>query len=290
MTLKATLIAAFPEARRIFNFLERDYSDAGVAVSLGERPDGRWCVEAYFERHGAAELAKELRDRLGADALGLPLRIEVLQEADWVAAGLGALKPVAAGRFLIHGSHDRHRIPPGRVAIEIDAGQAFGTGHHATTAGCLVVLDRLMRSRHFTNPLDLGTGSGVLAITMAMTLRRPVLATDIDPVAIRVAAANAMINHVGHLVEAVVAAGADRVAIRRRAPFDLVVANILAEPLVRLAPRLVPLIAQRGTLVLSGLLPNQRERVVAAYGIQGIRLEMARIFEGWAVLVMRKRG
>jgi len=290
VTLKATLTAAFPEARRISNFLERDWADDGVVVSLDERADGLWSVDAYFEAGEPEEIAANIRDGLGADAFGAPLTVEELPETDWIAAGLEALKPVTAGRFIVHGSHDRESRPAGRIAIEIDAAQAFGTGHHGTTAGCLIVLDRLLRARRFQNPLDLGTGSGVLAIALAKILRKPVLATDIDPVAVRVAAANAALNRVGHLVRAETAAGVRHPAIRGRAPFDLVVANILAEPLVRLAPQLAPLIARGGTLVLSGLLPHQRERVAAAYGGQGIRLRSARIFAGWAVLVLQRPG
>jgi ribosomal protein L11 methyltransferase len=198
------------------------------------------------------------------------------------------LKPVVAGRFLLHGSHDRSASAKGRIAIEIDAGQAFGTGHHPTTHGSLLALDRLMSARRFVRPLDLGTGSGVLAIAMAKVLKCPVMATDIDPLAIAVAIENARLNHVAGVVCFAAAAGVDSAAIRAAAPYDLVAANILAEPLRRLAPRLAPLVAKGGMLVLSGLLPNQRERVVAAYGAQGIRLVSARIFEGWAVLVLRK--
>ena len=288
MTVKATLTAAFPEARRISNFVERDWGESGVVVSLDERADGLWLVDTYFEAGEPEEIASKLRDRLGADAFCAPLSVEILPETDWVAAGLQALKPVSAGRFIIHGSHDRANIPAGRVAIEIDAAQAFGTGHHGTTVGCLIVLDRLLRAQKFENPLDLGTGSGVLAIALAKVLRTPVLATDIDPVAVRVAAQNAALNRVGHLVRTEVAAGVRHKAIRESAPFDLVVANILAKPLVRLAPRLAPLIAPGGLLVLSGLLPRQRERVVAAYGSQGIRLRGARLFDGWAVLLLQR--
>jgi ribosomal protein L11 methyltransferase len=288
MTVKATLTAAFPEARRISNFLERDWGEAGAVVSLDERPDGLWSVDAYFEAGEPAEISARLRDRLGADAFGALTGVAVLPETDWVAVGLAALKPVFAGRFVVHSSHDRGKIPPGRLAIEIDAGQAFGTGHHGTTAGCLATLDRLARSRRFDNALDLGTGSGVLAIALAKLLRRPVLATDIDPLAVRIAAENAALNNAAHLVRTVTAPGVKHPAIRVRAPFDLIVANILAEPLVRLAPRLSPLLAPRGTLVLSGLLPHQRERVVAAYGAQGAKLETARTFDGWSVLVLTR--
>jgi ribosomal protein L11 methyltransferase len=290
MTLKATLTAALPEARRISNFLERDWAEQSVVVTLDERPDGSWSVDAYFETDDPTALAEQLRDRLGADAFGAPLIVEALPETDWVAAGLEVLKPVAAGRFLLHGSHHRGRLPAGRVTIEIDAGLAFGTGHHATTAGCLAALDMLLRGRRFSNPLDLGTGSGVLAIALAKALRRPILATDIDPVAVRVAAENAARNGVAALVETVTARGVGHSVIRTRAPFDLVVANILAEPLMRLAPQLSLLLARGGILVLSGLLKRQRERVVAAYATQGVRLVRARTFDGWAVLVLRRPG
>ena len=288
VTLKAALTAAFPEARRISNFWERDYGGDGVAVSLDERADGLWSVEAYFEDGDAAAIGAKLRDRLGADAFGAEISIDILPDANWVAVGLESLGPVAVGRFLVHGSHDRHRIPPGRVAIEIDAAQAFGTGHHATTAGCLAVLDRLVRRRRFSHILDLGTGSGILAIALAKMLRRPVLAADIDPLAVEAARENARRNGTARLVRSVVAPGVDHAAIRNAAPYDLVVANILAEPLCRLAPKLSALMARGGAIVLSGVLAQQRSRVAAAYKMQGFTLSEARLFDGWAVLVMRR--
>ncbi len=288
MTLRATFTAAFPEARRISNFLERDYCDAGVVVSLDERSDGQWSVDAYFEDGGAEEITERLRDWLGADAFGVPFNVEALPETDWVSAGLKVLKPIAAGRFLLHGSHDRWHVPASAMRIEIDAGRAFGTGHHPTTTGILRVLDRLTRRRRFLRPLDLGTGSGVLAIAMAKVLRRPVVATDIDPVAIAVALENARRNGVAGLLRLAVAPGVEARLIRDHAPFDLVAANILAEPLCQLAPRLAPFIAKGGTLVLSGLLLHQRERVAAAYRAQGLRLTKAHIFGGWSVLAFNK--
>lgn len=288
MTLKATLTAALPEARRISNFLERDFGGLGVTVSLDEGPEGSWSVDAYFEGGEPEEIAAQLRDKLGADAFGAPLSVEELPETDWVAAGLESLEPVAAGRFLVHGSHHRGRLPAGRILIEIDAGQAFGTGHHATTVGCLTMLDALLNARRFQNPLDLGAGSGVLAIALAKVLRVPVLATDIDPVAVKVARENAELNGVGRRVHTVTAAGVRHPAVRAHAPYDLIVANILAEPLMRLAPETAPLVARGGILVLSGLLKAQRERVVAAYGAHGIRLVAARIHGEWSVLVLRR--
>jgi ribosomal protein L11 methyltransferase len=288
MTIKATFTAAFPEARRISNFLERDYGEAGVAVSLDEGKDGLWSVDAYFETGEPGDIADRLRDWLGSDAFRAPLQVDALPDADWVAAGYEALKPIAAGRFLLHGSHDRWRVPSAAMRIEIDAGRAFGTGHHATTTGILCVLDRLMHRRRFLRPLDLGTGSGVLAIAMAKVLRRPIVATDIDPVAIEVARENARRNGVAGLLSFGVVPGVEARLIRERAPFDLIAANILAEPLCQLAPRIAPLVAPRGVLVLSGLLKHQRERVVASYRAQGMRLSSARLFGGWAVLVLQK--
>jgi len=288
MTVKATFTAAFTEAQRISELLERDYGEAGVAVSLDERTGGEWAVDAYFEEGEAGEIAAMLRDRLGAEGFGAPLSVEVLPQTNWVEVGLQSLAPVTAGRFIVHGSHARSTLPAGRITIEIDAGEAFGTGHHATTAGCLAVLDRLMRARRFTNPLDLGTGAGVLAIALAKVLHRRVLATDIDPVAVRVANQNIAANDVGNLVRCIAAPGVRHQSIRLRAPYDLIVANILAEPLCRLAPELAPLLAKGGALVLSGLLPEQRERVVAAYRMQNLSLERAVVREGWSVLVFHR--
>lgn len=288
MTVKATFTAAYPEARRISNFLERDYAGEGVVVSLDERAADRWTVDAYFEEGAPEAIAARLRDGLGADAFGAPLAVETLPETDWIAEGLKALPPVRAGRFVVHGGHDRGHIPPAPFAIEIEAGRAFGTGHHATTAGCLVVLDRLLRARRYRNPLDLGTGSGVLAIALAKALRRSVLASDIDPDAVEVAAANARLNHIASLVRSIHADGVSHPQMRQRAPFDLIVANILAEPLMRLAPRVVRILAPGGDLVLSGLLVHQRERVVAAYGTQRLRLVAAFRFGEWTVLNFRR--
>jgi ribosomal protein L11 methyltransferase len=287
MTVTARLTAAWPEAKRIADLLERAFGEEGAAIALDEMEAG-WAVEALFEDAEPAEIAARIRERLGGDAFGAALVVERLVETDWVARGLEGLKPVAVGRFLIHGCHDRSRIPRGRVAVEIAAGQAFGTGHHATTAGCLSVLDRLIRARRFARPLDLGTGSGVLAIALAKSLRRPVLATDIDPVAVAVARQNAHRNRVAHLVRVITADGVRHAEIRACAPFDLVVANILAGPLIRLAPPIARMLAPGGMLVVSGLLPAQAMRVTGAYAAQGVRLVRAEAFAGWTVLLMRR--
>jgi ribosomal protein L11 methyltransferase len=288
MTVKATLAAAFPEARRISEFLDRDFAEKGGVVALSEIGPESWQVDAYFPDRDAGEIAAMIRDALGTDAFGAFQGSEVLPETDWVAESLACLAPVASGRFVIHGSHDRDALPAGRTLITIDAGQAFGTGHHGSTAGCLAVLDRIVRRHRFVNPLDLGTGSGVLAIALAKTLHANVLASDIDPLAARVASENARHNNVGNRVRVIAAAGMDHPEIRARAPFDLIVANILAGPLIRLAPQIAAALAPGDTLVLSGLLPNQRGRVVAAYGTQTVRLVRAELYDGWAVLELRR--
>jgi ribosomal protein L11 methyltransferase len=175
------------------------------------------------------------------------------------------------------------------VTIGIDAGQAFGTGHHPTTAGCLSALDALLRRRGFRNALDLGTGTGILAIALAKAGRTKVLATDIDALATAIAQENCRINAVEPLVTVLTATGVKHPAIRARAPFELVVANILAKPLVELAPNLAPLVARHGFLVLSGLLSTQRREVATAYLAQGMRFCSVRHVSEWCVLLLRSR-
>ncbi|MHA1189822.1 MAG: 50S ribosomal protein L11 methyltransferase, partial [Alphaproteobacteria bacterium] len=242
MSVIARLTAGRPEARRIAEFLERDFGDNGVAVAFFEAGKD-WSVEAWFPEGTPQTIAATVRDHLGTDAFTAPVITETVPETDWVTESQKGLTPVIAGRFIVYGSHSRRHIPAGRIGIRIDAGQAFGTGHHGTTAGCLEMLDQLCRSRRFRNPLDLGTGSGVLAIALAKLLKVPVLATDIDPLAIRVARENAALNHVGPLVRPLTAPGLHHAAVRQRAPFDLIVANILAEPLMALAPQVARMLA-----------------------------------------------
>jgi ribosomal protein L11 methyltransferase len=198
---------------------------------------------------------------------------------------------VAAGRFTVHGAHDRMRIPANRIGIEIEAALAFGTGHHGTTRGCLLALDRICKSlvRQYRRPrvLDLGTGSGVLAIAAARALHSRVLATDIDRNAVRVAQANARVNRVGAMVETVQADGVNAPRLFAYAPFDLVFANILLRPLLRFAAPLRRLTAPGGRIVLSGILPEHANAAVAAY--RPLALEGRYDLEGWTTLVLRRR-
>ena len=218
----------------------------------------------------------------------ISMKSVVLPGTDWVAESLKGLAPVTAGRFFVHGSHDRHRVPAHAVAIEIDAAQAFGTGHHGTTAGCLVVLDRLIRRRRFQRPLDLGCGSGILAIGLAKGLRRAVLASDIDPLAVTIAHDNVRKNGVGTLVRAVAADGFGHRAIRKTAPYDLVVANILARPLMAMATAFYRYLAPGGYAVLSGLRPADRRRVVAAFRARNLVLCATYDQDGWVTLTLRR--
>jgi ribosomal protein L11 methyltransferase len=214
--------------------------------------------------------------------------IAELPETDWVAKSLEGLKPVSAGRFLVHGRHDRGKVKPNDIAIEIEAGQAFGTGHHGTTAGCLIAIGREAKTRPIRNALDIGTGSGVLAIALAKLAKARVLASDIDPVATRVAEENVRLNGVAATVRCITAVGLSGRAFRDRAPYDLIVANILAGPLAALAPAIRRAAAPGGTVILSGLLPAQRARIVAACRGTGLVLARSMIVDGWLTLVLRR--
>jgi ribosomal protein L11 methyltransferase len=210
------------------------------------------------------------------------------EKRDWVANSLAGLKPVRAGRFLVHGRHDRSRVQANDVAIEIEAGLAFGTGHHGTTRGCLMHFDRLLRCRRPKRVLDVGCGAGVLAIAAAKVLRRKVWLGDIDPVAVAVANANARLNGVGVLCRAIVSRGVENAALREAAPYDLVFANILAKPLRLLAPSLAAVISADGEAIVSGLLLADVPGVLASWRAQGFHLAERIELEGWASLRLRR--
>jgi len=260
------------------------------ALSRFEVPDrGGWCIEAYFtEPPDPVELRASLADITGLD---VPVFVsDEVPQLNWVAISQAALPPVHAGRFVVHGSHDRARIPRGPNAILIDAGEAFGTAHHATTFGCLAAIDRLARRRPFRRVLDLGCGSGVLAIAAARALpRAKLMATDLDPVSIDVAQSNIVANTAPKRIETLVATGLSHPRLRRTKPFDLVIANILADPLLRLARDIRGIIRPGGSLVLSGILIPQAPAVVAAYVAQGFALQRHDRVTGWSTLILMRR-
>lgn len=251
---------------------------------------GHWRIEAYFsEKPDAGAMHRALEAMMDRP---LPmLAPEEIPDLNWVALSQAALPPVSAGRFTIHGSHDRHRVPRGPNAILIDAGEAFGTAHHATTFGCLAAIDRLTRRRAFANVLDLGSGSGVLAIAVSRVLPHArILATDIDRQSVAVAASNMRQNGAAARVRVAHADGVGAPVVRERAPFDLVIANILAGPLISLAGDISRIAAPGAALILSGLLTPQAPAVIATYVASGFDLVAHDRITGWSTLTLARRA
>nr|MBA2399781.1 50S ribosomal protein L11 methyltransferase [Bradyrhizobium sp.] len=209
---------------------------------------------------------------------------------DWVKATLEDLVPVRAGRFVVHGHHDRARVPSNKIGIEIEAALAFGTGHHGTTRGCLLLLDHVLKAWRPRRVLDLGTGTGVLAIAAARSLQENVLASDIDPLSVRVAQENARLNGSGHLVQAIRATGFSAPEFAQAGPFDLVLANILANPLREMATPMARHLAPSALVILSGLLTPQAASVIAAYRARGLVPVRHLRIDGWSSLLLRNAG
>ncbi len=249
---------------------------------------GTWTLEALYgqppERHAIAELLSA--------ALGRAPEFDLapLPERDWIAESLKGLAPVRAGRFLIHGSHDRKAARHSPLAIEIEAGAAFGTGHHATTFCCLEALGHIARAHHHPRILDIGTGTGILAIAAAKLWKAPVMASDIDPVAVAVARINARINAVTPLINAINANSALDPRIVRHAPYDLIIVNIHAKPLMGLAAPVAQIASHRSKIILSGLLENQTRMVAAAWRTHGFVRCRQFLINGWATLLLARPG
>jgi ribosomal protein L11 methyltransferase len=266
--------------------MERD--DLALTASAHEdESTGEWIFEATCEATPNLESFSELAQRTLGGAVDF--RVETIDpEVNWVARSLEGLQPVTAGGFYIHGSHETAPVPPGYTGIRIDAAQAFGTGHHETTTGCLEALDRVLKRLRPRNILDVGTGTGILAIAAAKRTRLPVLASDIDPVSVTTTASNARDNGVGNLVTAVTATGLDHRLIADNAPFDLVLANILAGPLVDLAPGMGGVTQHGSIVILSGLLDSQAQRVLNAYNRAGMVLRHKFQRKEWTTLVLER--
>lgn len=296
-------------AQKLADLLPEEFEEAAVAAyECGPQ----WCVDIHFAAPPDQAAVRARLAALAGDETASAFRFEPIAVRDWVAASLAGLTPVEAGRFIVHGAHDRDRIPVNRIGIEIEAALAFGTGHHGTTRGCLLALDRLLkmqgprpcrrkagcaragggrRPARRTAVLDIGTGSGVLAIAAAKAARARALGSDIDPVAVQAARINARHNGAGALVDITQAAGlgASRLAARRfteRGPYAIVFANILLGPLTRLAPGVARLAAPGGRVILSGLLPGHANAALAAYRSCGLRLAWRLTLEGWVTLVL----
>jgi ribosomal protein L11 methyltransferase len=258
------------------------------------KPD-QWELNAYFESKPKKSVIALIRSLIPSAAQARPL-LETLKDQDWVTVSQAGLKPVRAGRFYIHTKSNRGRHSASTISFQIEASQAFGTGGHETTAACLTMIDHLkQRGKRFDHIVDIGTGTGLLAFAAgALWPRAYLTASDIDPVSIDVTIENARINHIalgqypGQLALCA-ASGTDHEMIQRRAPYDLVIANILAGPLIELAPALSLILRDGGTLILAGLLRTQRSRVAKAYRAQGLRLAETLGEGDWPCLRLVKR-
>jgi ribosomal protein L11 methyltransferase len=258
----------------------------GVTYSILEEDEdaGLWRIDAFPTTDDEVEGLKQLLS--GRD--GLTLIVEKLADADWLAMSLSGLPPVEAGRFFVYGAHDQGRVPPNRINLKIDAGAAFGTGHHGTTVGCLEAFDDLLKREKFERVLDVGCGTGVLAIAAARTGSRIAVGTDIDGPSVRIANENAELN--GADARFVHASGLNDRRVREHGPYDLVFANILAPPLVALSQDIKEALKLGGVAILSGLLRTQERRVSAAYLSRGFILERRIHHDAWSALVLRRVG
>jgi ribosomal protein L11 methyltransferase len=283
-------IGSEPTAKHVVDLLNESFFEGQAAVSAFEGPGGHWEVTVHFAEPPDQDSIRELVGLAAGDEVARHIAFDTVEARDWVKTTLEDLVPVPAGRFVVHGSHDRDRVPANKLGIEIEAALAFGTGHHGTTRGCLLLLDHVLKAYCPRRVLDLGTGTGVLAIAAAKALHRAVLATDIDPASVRVARENARLNETGHLVETIRATGFSAPQFAQRGPFDLVLANILANPLRQLATPMARHLAPSALVILSGLLTHQAGSVITAYRARGLVPVRHLRIEGWSSLLLRNAG
>jgi len=286
-TTVARLFCDEPTARMVATLAGETLDDAACAAF--EDDGGQWQVAIHFGVGVDRAAVRELVARAAGDTMAQALTFAQVAQIDWVAQSLAGLKPVRAGRFIVHGAHDRARIPVNAIGIEIEAALAFGTGHHGTTRGCLTALDALAkRRRRIRHTLDIGTGTGVLAIATAKIFHARVMASDIDRIAVQAAQANARLNRVANVVTLLRAMGTRSRSITQAAPYDLIFANILLGPLTRLAVPIARLSRRGATIVLSGLLPAHANAAIAIYRAQEFVLARRILLGGWVTLVFQK--
>jgi ribosomal protein L11 methyltransferase len=277
-------------ARAAADIIVETFDPAETAASAFEEADGAsWAVEVFFAREPDESQIRTLLDAATDPETAAKAQFLRVAKQDWVQNALAGLAPVRAGRFLVHGSHDRDKLRANDIGVEIEAALAFGTGHHGTTLGCLRALERFAKRRRPSRILDIGTGTGVLAIAAARAFHLKIDCGDIDRVAVETARANAIANRAGPYVRPVVAAGVRHERLGAGG-YDLILANILAKPLRLLAPSLVAVAAPRVELILSGLLARDVPCVLSAYAAQGFALAERRDIDGWATLVLRRGG
>jgi len=277
-------------AKRVVDLLTESFFEGQAAIAAHEGPDGRWDITLHFAQAPDQASIRELVAIAAGGEVARDIKFDTVEARDWVKATLEELVPVRAGRFMVHGHHDRSKVAPNKLGIEIEAALAFGTGHHGTTRGCLLLLDSVLKAYRPRRVLDLGTGTGVLAIAAAKALHGEVLASDIDPLSVRVARDNARLNGAGNWVQAIHASGFSARQFGQHRPFDLVLANILANPLRQMATPMARHLAPSALVILSGLLPYQANSLIAAYRARGLVLLRHLRVEGWSSLLMRKVG
>jgi len=288
-------------ALRIHTVVCETANDGSVAASVAEEAQGCWSVALHFRGRPQEEAVRALIGLVAGGSVAEKLAFELLAPTDWVRKSQEGLSPVQAGRFVVHGSHHRGRFAPNRRTIEINPGLAFGTGHHASTLGCLLALDTFAKHdthqrqigshrarRNNAAVLDVGTGSGVLAIAAAKAVRRPIVAGDMDARATAVARANTRLNGVLAQVEIVRAAGLADQRFFKRSPYRLILANIVLGPLRELATPIATFLAPRGCVVLSGLLAAQGRPALASYRTRGLVLRRRIVLGGWITLVLAR--
>jgi ribosomal protein L11 methyltransferase len=274
-------------AKRVVDLLSEILVEGEAAVAAFEQPDGRWDATVHFAEPPDRALLRALVANAASEEVATTLAFDTVEARDWVKASLEDLVPVPAGRFVVHGAHDRARVPANKLGVEIEAALAFGTGHHGTTRGCLLLLDHVLKARRPRRVLDLGTGTGVLAIAAAKAMHRGIFASDIDAPSVRVARDNARLNGAGNFVQVIRATGFSAPDFARHSPFDLVLANILANPLRQLAGPMTKHLAPSARVILSGLLNHQAGAVIAAYRARGLVPLRHLKIEGWSSLLLR---
>ncbi|AQX18138.1 MULTISPECIES: 50S ribosomal protein L11 methyltransferase [Bartonella] len=275
------------EAEKFYARMEVAFEEEGYPLALTEIDDKNaiYEISLYVDQKNQKSASQRFSSILAIDPH--KINIEILPNIDWVKKSLAELKPVCAGPFFIHGSHERQNIPPNVLPIEIEANQAFGTGHHGTTFGCLEMITKVIQNENPKNALDIGTGSGILAIGIAMLKPIVVLAADIDPIAIKVAQQNIRFNGVTDYVTAITITGFSDNKVASRAPFDLIVANILANPLIELAHNMVQALRKGGSIILSGIIEEQHDDVLKAYVKQGLKHIETYSQQGWITLHLK---
>ncbi|WP_332066043.1 50S ribosomal protein L11 methyltransferase [Bartonella sp. CB189] len=275
------------EAERFYTLIEEAFDEEGYPLALVEIDEKNAIYELslYVDTINQESSLQRFAHILSLDTN--KINIEILPNIDWVKKSLEGLTPVRAGPFFLHGSHHRNDIPHHVLPIEIEANQAFGTGHHGTTAGCLEMIAKVVQNENPQNALDLGTGSGVLAIGIAKLKPIPILASDIDPISIKIAQHNIQLNDVQKYITTVTATGLNHNTITSHAPFDLIVANILANPLIELAQDIRQALKENGSLILSGIVEEQCGHVLEAYVNQSLKHIETYNHQGWVTIHLR---